>query len=149
MRKKSGGRTTKKLNTKENDMRVFCVNCGQKCSYSEETSQEEISVRGISFSYLERSAFCTACGEEVYVPAINDDNVRRREDAYNKAKKIYAPPYQGYRHEYMIPQSQADICSTSDPDEWRKSYPQNLEVRFDKDSPIILRHRSIKHDPQA
>lgn len=48
-----------------------------------------------------------------------------------------------------IPQSQADICSTSDPDEWRKSYPQNLEVRFDKDSPIILRHRSIKHDPQA
>ena len=137
-------------------MHVFCINCGQDCVYSEKTSQKEISVRGIWFSYLERSAFCTACGEEVYVPAINDGNVRRREEAYKKTRKIFAPPYQGYRREYIPNQSQSEMCHTSDPDEWRKDFPENGELRFDKSSPTMLRHRSIKlgenpqkhkHDP--
>lgn len=111
----------------------------------QKTSRKEISVREISFSYLERSAFCTACGEEVYVPAINDGNVRSREEAYKKVRSIFAPPYQGYRREYIIKQSQSDICHTNDLNEWRKSFPKNEELRFDKSSPTMLRHRSIKH----
>ena len=149
MRKKSGGRTTKKLSIKENDTHVFCINCGQECTYSEKTIQKNVFVRGLLFSYPERCAFCTACGEEVYVPAINDANVQSREVAYKKARKAIAPPYQGCRRDYSLLKSQADICHTSDPDEWAKSYPENLEARFDKDSLIMLRHRSIKHDPQA
>lgn len=47
-----------------------------------------MDIRGISFSYVEQTAYCSECGEEVYVPEINDLNVIAREDAYRKAAHL-------------------------------------------------------------
>lgn len=70
--------------------RVFCLNCSKKQPFIVKMSQEEISVRGITFSYEEQSAYCIDCGNVVYVPIVNDNNVRARERAYRKAKSSKA-----------------------------------------------------------
>jgi len=67
---------------------VFCIECGDYKQFAVKTTREEITVRGVTFSYLEQSAYCSECGEEVYVPEINDINVQAREDAYRKASRL-------------------------------------------------------------
>lgn len=68
--------------------KAYCIHCGEMREYKLKTSREETTVRGTTFSYLENTAFCTECGEEVYIPEINDMNVQAREDAYRKASHL-------------------------------------------------------------
>ena len=67
---------------------VFCIECGDYKPFTVKTTREEITVRGITFSYLEQTAYCSECGDEVYVPELNDINVQAREDAYRKASRL-------------------------------------------------------------
>lgn len=67
---------------------AFCINCGCKNKYRRVTEKAETEVRGVQFSYAETRAICEKCGEELYVPEINDSNARSREDAYRKAAKL-------------------------------------------------------------
>ena len=67
---------------------VFCIECGDYKTFTIKTTREEITVRGVTFSYLEQTAYCSECGEEIYVPEINDINVQAREDAYRKASRL-------------------------------------------------------------
>lgn len=64
---------------------VFCVECGDFEEYTENSSRETVTVRGITFDYVEKKACCARCGQRVYVPEINDENVKAQEDAYRKA----------------------------------------------------------------
>ena len=64
---------------------VFCLNCGCKRAFKRITARAETEVRGIRFGFVETRAVCTECGEAVYVPEVNDENVQAREDAYRKA----------------------------------------------------------------
>ena len=64
---------------------IFCIECGEKVSYSITSDRVEITIRGIKFSYVELSAYCVKCGKEIYVPEVNDMNVVSREEAYRKA----------------------------------------------------------------
>ena len=64
---------------------AFCIGCGKKTNYTVKSSREEITVRGITFTYVEQCAYCVDCGEEVYVPEINDLNAEAREEAYREA----------------------------------------------------------------
>lgn len=64
---------------------AVCIECGCKTTYTLKSHLEKLTVRGISFKYVEHSAHCTQCGNEVYVPEVNDENVRSREDEYRKA----------------------------------------------------------------
>ena len=64
---------------------AFCVECGRKKPYSVTSTRETLTIRGVSFQYVERQARCQDCGEVGYVPEINDANVKSREDAYRKA----------------------------------------------------------------
>ena len=68
--------------------RSFCLRCGSERSYRVHSSRSEATVRGISFSFVENRAYCSECGEEVYVPAINDANAQAREDAFRKASGL-------------------------------------------------------------
>ncbi len=61
---------------------AYCFNCDAPQSFETMSSRETATVRGITFSYVEKRAFCSVCREEVYVPEINDENVQAREDAY-------------------------------------------------------------------
>ncbi len=67
---------------------VFCIECGVDREYKILTRRTAVEVRGVHFSYLELVAVCEGCGEELYVPEVNDANVQAQEDAYRKAAGI-------------------------------------------------------------
>lgn len=71
-----------------NKEKVFCVECKKETTYSVITSRVEMTVRGTTFSYIELSAICNHCGEEIYVPEINDANVMSSENAYREARHL-------------------------------------------------------------
>ena len=64
----------------------FCLNCGCKQPYRVKSQEVRAIVRGVVFFCPEETAVCAICGEEVYVPEINDRNVVYRESAYWKAR---------------------------------------------------------------
>ena len=70
---------------KNEEKPAFCIGCGKKTKYIVKSSREEITIRGVTFTYVEQCAYCADCGEEVYVPEINDRNADAREEAYRRA----------------------------------------------------------------
>lgn len=84
--KKDGNNTKKRgREAMKNTAAVFCEECGDFEEYTVKSTRETVTVRGITFSYVEKSAYCTRCGQPVYVPEINDENVCAQEDAYRNA----------------------------------------------------------------
>lgn len=67
---------------------VYCINCDKKNTYYLKSQRVNMDIRGIFFGYVEQTAYCSECGEEVYIPEINDLNVIAREDAYRKAAHL-------------------------------------------------------------
>lgn len=68
--------------------RAFCIECRKETGYTVKSFERKLeSIRGVTFSYLNQEAYCCVCGTEVYVPEINDANVKAREEAYFKAKE--------------------------------------------------------------
>jgi len=63
----------------------FCIECGCDTPYSLAYNRVNVTVRGIKFSYVETTALCDRCGEEIYVPEVNDLNHDERENAYREA----------------------------------------------------------------
>lgn len=66
-------------------MRDYCIHCRTRTSYSVQSEKREYCVRGLRFSATEQIARCDVCGNETYIPEINDQNVDAAWDAYNKA----------------------------------------------------------------
>lgn len=60
----------------------FCTKCNDKTIWQLQFHPVEIEVRGKRFKYIEAVALCDVCGEEMYVPDINDFNAKAREEAY-------------------------------------------------------------------
>ena len=63
----------------------YCPYCGEygihlRCNVS------EFDVRGIPVKCDEIIAECSSCGQEIYIPSINDWNCENREYAYQVAK---------------------------------------------------------------
>ena len=61
---------------------VYCAACNEKVPFKLESSIKTIQHNDISFSFLETRARCKKCNGLVYVPEINDKNVRERHKAY-------------------------------------------------------------------
>ena len=61
---------------------VFCINCGCKQKYIVKSQIDSLNVRNVEFTYIEKTAHCSKCENEVYVPEINDYNCTARETAY-------------------------------------------------------------------
>lgn len=66
---------------------AFCLTCGKHQPYRINYKIVEQTVREISFKYVEDTAVCSVCGNEVYVPEVNDRNVDRRERAYYEMER--------------------------------------------------------------
>lgn len=64
---------------------AFCLACRQMNAYQVRDRNVERIVRGTVVRFTEKRAYCAICGEEVYLPSINDINSAAREDAYTKA----------------------------------------------------------------
>lgn len=67
---------------------AYCIKCGSKLPYSVYSSRETMTVKGVTFSYVEKHARCQCCGTNIYVPEINDENVQSLEDGFRKASKL-------------------------------------------------------------
>lgn len=62
----------------------YCVNCDAETEYVVDSKMVDMSVRGDEIDYVELIARCAVCGEEVYVPEINDLNMLSRAAAYER-----------------------------------------------------------------
>ena len=65
---------------------TFCIDCSEYRSYTVRTHPETITVRDVSFTYMEERAFCNSCGKQVYVPEVNDHNVDARIREFMQAR---------------------------------------------------------------
>jgi len=68
------------------ESKIYCINCGKKREYRIFDKLIHHVVRDTRFSCLEKQAFCIECGNQIYVPEINDENVEVRLTAYNEAR---------------------------------------------------------------
>ena len=64
---------------------IYCINSMEKVDYKTETVAVDMDIDGVCYRFEEEHAFCEKCGEEVYVPEINDANAARNNKAYAKA----------------------------------------------------------------
>ena len=77
--------TTRKVKT------AFCINCGKYVEYDVfEQGVAQNTPRGIVF-YKELYAGCKKCGEEIYLPEINDKNADARLKAFEVLPKNPEP----------------------------------------------------------
>lgn len=69
-------------------MKYFCIHCGKDVDYiTGFRFVKNLKVKDLEISYDEMFAICKECGNEIYVPQINDINVKTRIKAYEKIKK--------------------------------------------------------------
>lgn len=65
---------------------LYCPYCGEKGIHLR-CNDSEFDVRGIHVKCDEIVAECSSCGQEIYIPSINDWNCENREYAYQVAKE--------------------------------------------------------------
>lgn len=65
----------------------FCAHCGRAVNYRVMFSPVTFHVGDTELTYKEASAICMECNHEIYVPAINDQNVNARRLAYFKTTR--------------------------------------------------------------
>lgn len=65
---------------------AYCIACGQKQPYSTWTNLETCEHKGIQFVAPIVHAYCTVCGDDIYVAEVNDENFASREAEYARAK---------------------------------------------------------------
>lgn len=63
----------------------FCTNCADRAYYRIDVVPIKFDVRGLEVECKELRAICLKCGNEIYVPEINDKNVSLRQSAYLRA----------------------------------------------------------------
>lgn len=66
--------------------KVFCETCREDVGYRIWSGYVHAVIGDKHIGYFERTALCEKCGREVYVPWINDENIKSREEAYAGAK---------------------------------------------------------------
>ncbi len=68
-------------------MKYFCTNCIKDVDYIIGIRfVKDLEVKDLKISYDEMFAVCKECGNEIYIPQVNDINVDARIKAYEKAK---------------------------------------------------------------
>lgn len=66
--------------------RAYCICCGGFRRVRIKQKPTKFSTNGLSLAYDERSAYCRCCGNEVYVPEVNDENCAARLRAFSAAR---------------------------------------------------------------
>lgn len=67
--------------------RQLCVHCYAnygKVPYETFTGKTTGKIRGVEVSYIEKYAVCKICGHRIYIPELEDGNMKRLEEAYWK-----------------------------------------------------------------
>lgn len=64
---------------------AICLHCMRKVNYNVIVTPVKVYINGLEVTYKEEVAHCCNCNRELYVPKINDNNVRHRSRAYFNA----------------------------------------------------------------
>jgi len=67
---------------------VFCPECRQDVNYSVKEKADSAELKGKVYEFTSRTAYCDACGAEVYLPEIEDGNLKALYDAYRQKHDI-------------------------------------------------------------
>ncbi len=67
---------------------TFCEGCRNDVGYTEKAVGMKSELKGEIYEYTGKKAVCTVCGLEVYVPEIEDYNLKALYDAYRKMNSI-------------------------------------------------------------
>lgn len=67
---------------------VFCENCRKDVQYKLNEVCITATLKEREYSYIGKEAYCTSCGEQIYVPKVNDTNLRALYDVYREKNDI-------------------------------------------------------------
>lgn len=70
------------------EMKSFCDKCRNETTYKINCVQLEGVLKGEKYSYKGKTAYCTACGSEIYTGEINDYNLKALYDVYREKNGI-------------------------------------------------------------
>lgn len=68
--------------------KVFCEECRDDVTYIVSDKLMQGRVKGDIYSYMGKEARCAICGNELYIPKIQDDNLKALYDMYRKESNI-------------------------------------------------------------
>jgi len=71
-------------------MTTFCPKCRKDVSFSVTEIQLENELKGVKYEYYGKKAICDDCKEEVYVPEVEDFNLKSLYNEYRKKNDIIA-----------------------------------------------------------
>lgn len=72
------------MNTKQ----IFCEECRNNVHYTINTVTMTGTIKGKKYHYIGKEAHCTDCGSPVFVPELNDSNLKSLYDEYRKKNNI-------------------------------------------------------------
>ncbi|KXG78866.1 MAG: hypothetical protein PWP45_610 [Tepidanaerobacteraceae bacterium] len=69
-------------------MKRYCYYCDEDVEYT--VREEEISdnIRGIEINFIGQIAYCNKCGNEIYIPELDDENIKKANAEYRKKAGI-------------------------------------------------------------
>ncbi len=67
---------------------VFCSECRQEGRFSIREKPDSAELKGEAYEFISKTAYCDECGTEVYVPEIEDENLKALYDMYRQKHGI-------------------------------------------------------------
>ncbi len=67
---------------------VFCSECRQDVRFSVREKPDSAELKGEVYEFISKTAYCDECGTEVYVPEIEDGNLKALYDVYRQKQGI-------------------------------------------------------------
>lgn len=71
---------------------LLCSKCRKRVSYHIVKRPAKVMIKGLDIEYEEYIGICDECGEEIYVPGMDDQNEERIEEIYRKKKELITIP---------------------------------------------------------
>lgn len=69
-------------------MKSYCVNCDKETRIIVKEESQESIIKGVKVTSLIKTAFCSRCNQEVYIPSINDANLDTIDYNYREQHNI-------------------------------------------------------------
>ena len=88
---------------------VLCENCNKKVNYTVEERNVE-KYKGKTVNVIENVAICNNCGAEIFIPTLEEENLKRLYEKYRKMTNLITPQeIINFRNKYDI--SQRELLS--------------------------------------
>lgn len=68
---------------------TFCEECRNDVQYTLKETELTGTIKGVEYHYIGKEEYCADCGALVYVPEINDYNLKALYDVYRLQNGIH------------------------------------------------------------